>query len=233
MKILAIQNDVTDPPHLVGEWLQEAGHEIVLLKAFAGEPVPSQVPKDIDALLPLGGSMGARDDHLAPWLVNERSLLADAVDKNIPIFAICLGAQLLAEACGGKVSRAPKGEIGLYSVEPTPSGVEDSIFNLSQSALVAQWHEDEVSQLPRGAVVLAKSDLCQNQVFRIGSKIYATQFHPEINGDTIAQWEADADNAFITSGKISVEAEIRAAEAELARIWKPVIQKWSDVASSI
>ena len=40
MRILAIQNDPTDPPHLVGEWLEEQGHEIVLLKAFSGEEVP-------------------------------------------------------------------------------------------------------------------------------------------------------------------------------------------------
>ncbi len=226
MKILAIQNDPTDPPHLVGEWLEEQGHEILILEAFRGAEVPITVPSEIGAVIPLGGSMGALDDHIAPWLANERKLLADAVARDIPIFAICLGAQLLAEALDGKVSRAEVGEIGIYSVTPNSAAESDPIFNLSTDVLVTQWHEDQVTQLPTGAVTLASSALCPNQVFRIGSKTYATQFHPEVDSSIIQLWEADADNAFLESGKSSVEEEVRRAEAELVRVWKPVIQGW-------
>ncbi len=98
--ILAIQNDETDPPHLAGVWLQEFGFTIQVIKAYEGESVPSAVPQGIAGLLPLGGHMGALDDHVADWLPNERALLNDAVTRGIPIFAICLGAQLLAEATG-------------------------------------------------------------------------------------------------------------------------------------
>lgn len=231
MNILAIQNDLSDPPHLVGKWLEEDGHRLTLIKAFAGEEVPSRVPDNIDALLPLGGSMGALDDHIAPWLADERALLADAVVRDIPIFAICLGAQLLAEACGGKVERAEQGEIGVFAIQMTEDAAHDSVFNISGPLLAAQWHEDVVTSLPMGAVQLARSERCENQVFRIGNKIYATQFHPEIDGDTIQTWEEEADNAFISSGKISVEAEVRAAENELIRLWRPVIRRWADVAS--
>ena len=226
MKILAIQNDPTDPPHLVGRWLEEQGFEIVVIKAFAGEQVPTEVPSDFVAVIPLGGSMGALDDHIAPWLADERKLLADAVARDIPIFAICLGAQLLAEALDGKVSRAEVGEIGIYSISPNQAAINDPIFNLSTDVLVTQWHEDQVTQLPTGAVTLASSALCPNQVFRIGSKTYATQFHPEVDSSIIKLWEDDADNAFLESGKSSVEDEVRSAESELARIWKPVIQGW-------
>ncbi len=226
MKLLAIQNDPTDPPHLVGTWLEEQGFEIVVIKAFAGEQVPTEVPTDFAAVIPLGGSMGALDDHIAPWLADERTLLADAVTRDIPIFAICLGAQLLAEALDGKVGRAEVGEIGIYSISPNQAAIKDPIFNLSTDVLVTQWHEDQVIQLPTGAVTLASSALCPNQVFRIGSKTYATQFHPEVDSSIIQLWEADADNAYLESGKSSVEEEVRAAEAELVRVWKPVIQGW-------
>ena len=110
--ILAIQNDETDPPHLVGRWLMELGFEIKILRAYAGESVPSAVPENIAGVIPLGGHMGALDDHVAPWLPNERALLADAIARNIPVFAICLGTQLLAAAIGGKVTRAKIVEIG-------------------------------------------------------------------------------------------------------------------------
>jgi len=225
-RLLAIQNDPTDPPHLVGRWLMEIGFEIEILRAYDGEQVPATVPDDIAGVIPLGGHMGALDDHIAPWLFNERALLLDAVNRDIPIFAICLGAQLLAAAAGGAVSRTPISEIGIYDISPTPEGQSDPIFALSSPSPVAQWHEDEVSKLPHGATRLASSELCLNQVYRIGSAQYAVQFHPEIDSSIIRNWEANADNAFLESGKSSVESEVQSAEAQLFATWKPVVQNW-------
>ncbi len=222
--ILAIQNDETDAPHLVGRWLEELGFEIRTLRAYAGENVPTQVPEDIVALIPLGGHMNATEDHLHPWLAPERALLKDAIDRDIPIFAICLGTQLLAVAGGGKVERAAIGEVGIYSIfgvnEP------DSIFTLNSELTVAQWHEDQVVELPVGATLLASSELCQNQIYRLGTKSYGVQFHPEIDLSVIKWWEAEADNAFLDSGKSSIQEEFAEAEADLIRTWKPIVQRW-------
>ncbi len=222
--ILAIQNDPTDPPHLVGRWLMEIGFDIRILRAYTGEVVPTKVPDDVCALLPLGGSMGANDDEELPWLADEKKLLADAVASDIPIFAICLGAQLLATALDGEVSRAQVGEIGIYRINR--NSISDSIFNFGESAISAQWHEDKISKLPTGAVNLASSELCENQIYRIGKATYAVQFHPEIDSGIIKLWEDDSDNAFLESGKSSVKAEVREAEVELEEIWKPIIQNW-------
>ena len=225
--ILAIQNDPTDPPHLVGRWLMEIGFEIRILRAYAGENVPTTVPLDIAAVIPLGGSMGANDEKNAPWLVDEKKLLADAIAKDVPVFAICLGAQLLAIALDGEVTRAEIGEIGIYKI--ARNSVPDSIFNFESGALTAQWHEDIVSKLPSLATALASSELCENQIYRIGKVTYAVQFHPEIDSGIIKLWEDDADNAFLESGKTSVLAEVAAAELELERIWKPIVQSWGNL----
>ena len=222
--ILAIQNDETDAPHLVGRWLEELGFEIRVLRAYAGEDVPAQVPDDIVALIPLGGHMNATEDHLHPWLAPERALLKDAIDRDIPIFAICLGTQLLALAGGGKVERARIGEVGIYSIfgvnEPDP------IFTFNSELSVAQWHEDQVTELPDGATLLASSGLCRNQIYRLGTKSYGVQFHPEIDLSVVKWWEAEADNAFLDSGKSSIQEEFAAAEAQLVSTWKPVVQRW-------
>jgi len=135
--ILAIQNDETDPPHLAGRWLMEIGFEIRILRAYEGEKVPTTVPDEIAALMPLGGHMSATDDHVAPWLPAERALLKDAIDRDIPIFTICLGTQLLAIAGGGSVERAEVGEVGVYSISPTSA--DDEIFDFTTSLPVAQW----------------------------------------------------------------------------------------------
>ena len=227
MRIWAIQNDETDPPHLAGRWLEEQGHEVVVLKAFSGEKVPPTVPADIDALMPLGGHMGALDDHIADWLPNERALIRDAAARDIPIFAICLGAQLVAASLGGEVSRAQTPEIGIYEI--TPAGIDDPVFAFAGMTQVTQWHEDLVSTLPVGAVTLASSPLCANQVYRFGPKSYAVQFHPEVDAAMVQDWEDHADRAFQTSGKSNIASEFLAAEENLYRTWKPIIQRWGSL----
>ena len=222
--ILAIQNDETDAPHLVGLWLEELGFEIQVLRAYAGEFVPETVPEGIAALLPLGGHMNAADDANFPWLTPEKKLLKDAIDRDIPIFAICLGTQLLALAGGGSVERAPEGEVGIYSIQC--NDVEDNIFNSPVPLPVAQWHEDQVTVLPQGATLLASSERCANQIYRIGSKTYGVQFHPEIDLEVVKWWEAEADNAFKDSGKKTIQPEMAAAEQELIKTWKPIVQSW-------
>ena len=221
--VLAIQNDETDPPHLVGKWLEEIGFEVKTIHAYRGEEVPNKVPEGVVALMPLGGHMGAMDDHVAPWLKPEREMLADAVAKDFPIFAICLGAQLLAAATDGKVERMPKAEIGIYEISPVS---RDEIINFGESALTTQWHEDYVTKLPTGATRLAESDLCPNQIYKMGSHTYAFQSHPEVDGQIVTRWEKDADNAFIESGSISVKEQVKAAESKLEETWKPIVQKW-------
>ncbi len=223
-KILAIQNDETDAPHLVGLWLEEVGFTIEVVRAYAGEEVPTQVPDSICALLPLGGHMNATDDEAHPWLLREKALLKDAIDRDIPIFAICLGTQLLAVAGGGRVERAEIGEVGIFSVNRLE--VSDPIFTFENQVPVAQWHEDQVTKLPTGAILLASSELCENQIYRLGSASYGVQFHPEIDLEIVKWWEAEADNAFKDSGKSTIQPEMRAAEAELIKTWKPMIQNW-------
>lgn len=222
--ILAIQNDETDAPHLVGRWLEELGFEIQVLPAYAGEFVPTVVPEGIAALLPLGGHMNATEDHLHPWLAPERALLKDAIERDIPIFAICLGTQLLAVAGGGTVERAEVGEVGIYEINRNETA--DSIFNFDAPVLAAQWHEDQVTKLPVGATLLASSELCANQIYRLGRNTYGVQFHPEIDLEVVKWWEAEADNAFKDSGKATIQPEMAAAEAELVKTWKPIVQRW-------
>ena len=224
--ILAIQNDETDPPHLVGRWLMELGFEIKILRAYAGEIVPNTVPENIVGVIPLGGHMGALDDHIAPWLANERALLADAIARNIPVFAICLGTQLLAAAIGGKVTRAKVVEIGAKEIFPSEAAASDSIFNFSGSLPVTQWHEDEVSVLPPGAVTLASSPACANQIYRVGENSYGVQFHPEADLGIVAKWEEHGDHAYQSSGITSTLPDYQAKVDEIIATWRPFIQAW-------
>lgn len=224
--ILAIQNDLTDPPHLAGRWLEELGFAVSILHAYKGESVPRQVPEGVVALMPLGGHMNVNDEDNYPFLGDEKALLRDAVSREIPIFAICLGAQLLAETLGGKVENLSIGEVGVYELKFNSDAAHDPVLKASGSYKSAQWHEDFVTKLPEEATLLASSEMCTNQIFRVGNNAYGFQSHPELDHSIIELWEADPDNAFLESGKESVKDEVLSAEEELARTWKPVIQRW-------
>jgi GMP synthase-like glutamine amidotransferase len=133
---------------------------------------------------------------------------------------------LLAEATGGKVTRAKIVEIGAKEIFPSDAAASDSIFNFSGHLPVTQWHEDEVSVLPPGAITLASSPACANQIYRVGENSYGVQFHPEADLGIVAKWEEHADNAFQTSGITSALPEYQLRVDEITATWKPFIQAW-------
>jgi len=234
--VLAILNDATTPAGLVGEWLQEDGLRVELLEACHGEPVPREVPDGVHALLPLGGAIGANDDAVAPWLPDERALLADAVGRGVPVLGLCLGGQLLAAATGGVVGLGPVAEIGLSYVHRTVDGLLDGV--ISQAVPVsggeipaAQWHQDHVLRLPDSAVLLMTNDACRVQAFRIEDSAYGLQMHPEVDAQIMGAWAETADEAVTRSGQDAraAAADVAAAGRDLVAAWRPVARAWGDL----
>ena len=104
----------------------------------------------------MGGPMGAYDEADHPWLVDER-LLREAVEADVPVWGVCLGAQLLASALGARVYRGERPEVGALPVELMPAAADDPVFGDAPSSFpTLQWHGDSFD-LPDGATLLAGS----------------------------------------------------------------------------
>ena len=144
--------------------------------------------RDFDAVLAMGGPMGAGDDLEHPWLAAERELIAEAVAAERPFLGVCLGVQLLAAALGARVVACERPEVGLLEVELTDQGRADPLFaGLDEPLVSLQWHGDTF-ELPDGAVRLARSDEVANQAFRAGDRAYGVQFHLEVTAEMAREW---------------------------------------------
>ncbi len=116
-----------------------------------------------------------------------------AMAQRKPVLGICLGAQLIARAAGATVRRNPAKEIGWFGLRFTGAAANDRLFQGLSDETVFHWH-GETFDLPDGAELLASSELCRNQAFRIGEEVYGLQFHLEVTPAMIADWCVQDEN---------------------------------------
>lgn len=234
--VLAIQNDASCPPALAEEWLVEDGLEVRVIHAYAGEPVPTEVPEGVSALLPLGGEIGANDEDVAPWLVQEKALLRDATERGVPVLGLCLGGQLLAAANGGAVTVNDVVELGVSDIARTLDGLADPVISQAKPidgdlVPAAQWHGDHISRLPDGAVLLMTNEWCHVQAFRLGETAYGLQMHPEVDERTYERW-VDRAPEEIPHGSMTGSASlavVRKRSSDLVRAWRPAVRAWGEL----
>jgi len=189
VRILVIEHDPSDPLLRLGDWLTEAGAVTVVSRPYVGDEIPPDLT-GFDALISMGGEMGARDDDIAPWLPATRRLLASAVAAQTPTLGVCLGGQLLAAATGGTVRRGADGpEIGAYLTAKRDAAMSDPLFaDLPMTPDVMHYHQDVVSSLPQGAVLLLSSMGYPNQAWRQGAAAWGLQFHLETSAADVREW---------------------------------------------
>jgi GMP synthase (glutamine-hydrolysing) len=142
----------------------------------------------------MGGPQSVYQQDTYPYLTKELGFLREAAKRQVPMLGVCLGAQLLAGALGGTVRPAEQKEIGWYPVMREPGAEGDPMMDaFGQTETVFQWHGDTYS-LPKGAVRLSSSPLCEEQGFRYGDNCYALQFHVEMTEAIIRAWMMNAGN---------------------------------------
>jgi GMP synthase (glutamine-hydrolysing) len=156
-------------------------------------------------VLVFGGAMHADHDEHHPWLREENFLLQRLLGLQVPIFGVCLGAQLIAKAAHADVGPSAEPEIGWHPIELTEEARDDPVFgSLPERFDGFQWHYYTYG-VPSGAVELARNPLC-TQAFRLGDRAWGIQFHAEVTGEQIASW-VDEDEDEVPVGRETLLAQ--------------------------
>ncbi len=139
--------------------------------------VDMQFPKDVhdcEGWLLTGSRHGAYEDH--PFIRPLEEFIRKAYAAKVPMVGICFGHQIIAQALGGKVEKFQGG----WSVGPT-----DYDFGGEHVTLNA-WHQDQVTELPNDAEVIATSPFCQYAALAYDDRAFTVQAHPEFSSPFVA-----------------------------------------------
>jgi GMP synthase-like glutamine amidotransferase len=188
MNILILQHIAIEHPGVFLDFFREDGFRWKQIELDEGETIPDLEPFDL--MVVMGGPQDVWQEEEYPWFVPEKAAIRKFVlDMQRPYLGICLGHQLLADATGGRVGLAEKPEVGVLTVTQTDAGRRDPLMRgLPDPMTVLQWHGAEVTGIPANGEVLARSDMCGIQAFRVGKHAYGLQCHVEITEQTVNNW---------------------------------------------
>ncbi|MDH4199947.1 MAG: type 1 glutamine amidotransferase [Spirochaetia bacterium] len=200
-------------PAYLENWAVANNHTFVTAKSYEFE-FPDL--KDYDVLVSMGGPMSANDDHIYPWLKEEKKIIEKAISNNKKFIGICLGAQIAANVLGAKVKLNPQKEIGWFDVQLTKGGRSHRLFSeFADTFPVFHWH-GETFEIPKGALHLMQSTGCDNQGFIYGDHILGLQFHMEGTEESIIAMMDDGLDELIPDRFVQSESVIREKTVKMA-----------------
>lgn len=210
LRIISLEHAENEGAGKIAKWAQERGHQLTSVRLDLGEALPPL--EEVDFLVVMGGAPNIYQDRDFPFLNAERAYVEQFALAEKPMLGVCLGAQLIADALGGRVTQNPVREIGWYPIEVEN---RDPLFaGFPAECLVFHWHGDTYS-LPPGAVRMAKSAVCENQAFVFGDRIVGLQFHVELSAEAASAFTVGAEHALQPEEWVQSAEVIRAAEPDL------------------
>jgi GMP synthase-like glutamine amidotransferase len=182
-----VQHEPEDPPGSIAVALKELGVRFEVCRVDLNEDLPA-TPHDTAGLISLGGAMHVDQQRQYPFLADEVHLMRRMVHAGAPVWGICLGAQLLAEASGGAAYKRKHPEVGWTKIEKVAD--DPLLRGISSPFHAFNWHAYSCKISPTSHLVAVCGDGVQ--VFRAGGRAWGTQFHPEVDAEMAPHWVRDA-----------------------------------------
>lgn len=218
-KVAIVVHQEHSRPGRVGALLQKRGYELHRLCPNLGCELPEDM-SDYAGVVIFGGPMSANDCGTLAGIRCELEWIPKVVEAGVPFLGLCLGAQLLTRAAGGRVGPHPEGkvEIGYVDIEPTEAGRDW----LRGPMKVYQWHREGMT-IPDCCELLATNDCYPVQGFRCGPNAFGFQFHPEVTLEMKGIWTLSAAERLKMPG-----AQQRGVHLSMHPIYDPPLDRWID-----
>jgi len=182
MRLLVVTHGPAVQAELFGDVAVEEGHSLTVwdIRTQGGPP------GGFDAVLVFGGDQNVGEELEHPWLHEEYDALRGWVADEVPLFAVCLGAQTLAHALGGTVAPLPVQCAGFVETTLTDDGAADPVLGALPRTFEALNANAFGFTVPDEATTLATAAFAQ--AFRAGRCAWGVQFHPEVRHDQVLGW---------------------------------------------
>ncbi|GAA1055774.1 glutamine amidotransferase [Agromyces luteolus] len=192
---------------------------------------------DLDALSGIfvgGGPFNASDPAERKSAVQHRveaefaTLLDEVVARDFPFLGACYGVGTVGAHQGAVIDATYAEKIGVVPVTLTDAGAADPLMaGLPETFNAFVGHKEAISVLPPSATLLGSSPTCPVQVFRVGSNVYATQFHPELDLEGIqVRIRAYASYGYFAADELefTLAAAARAVVSEPSRMLRTFVE---------
>ena len=210
---LILQHGPTSPPGLFGEWAELRDVPVEVHRTFADPEAPYE--GSLNGALPevegrafvcCLGSKHSPLDRDVPVVAATIELVADAVERDVPVLGLCYGGQVLSDVLGGVVEPAAEAEIGWQMIDSDdPAKVPEGPW--------LEWHYQRFT-LPPGAHELARSAVGV-QAFTSGRHL-GTQFHPESTIEIVKHWANSDHERLVSLGITDIEQQLEAGRTGAA-----------------
>lgn len=214
-KINIIQHVPYETPGCIEDWIKNKSYRHEITKMYAGDQLPGVA--DIDWLIIMGGPMSIHDTEKYPWLPGEKVFIREAISTGKTVIGICLGAQLIAEALGGRVTKNNYREIGWFPVTKTgksSTSLLTAMFNDTET--VFHWH-GETFEIPEGASHEFMSEACRNQCFVYKDRVIGLQFHVEVTGHLLEEMIKNGNDELAPGKYVQSGDQLLAGSAHIKR----------------
>ncbi len=165
-------------------YLPAAEYDVLLPSDFGAEIPDAKKLSTYAGLLWTGCSLSINDTD-NPSVRHQLELAKTAYEVGTPGFGSCWGLQIAVVVAGGKVEPNPKGrEMGIArKIVLTDKGKNHPMYQGKPPVFEAFIsHDDMVTRMPPGAILLAGNDWTDVQSAVVNHKngtFWATQYHPE------------------------------------------------------
>ena len=215
MRVHYLQHVPFAGPGCIADWARARRGTLSHTFFFAGEDLP---PVDLfDLLVVLGGPINVYDHERTPYLFREKRFVARCLAASIPVLAISMGSQLLADVLGAPVRVNDESEMGWFPLELTPEAAGTAYFADAAPELeVLHWHK-ETFDIPRSATPIGSSAACANQGFIYAENVIGLQFHLETTATSVEGLITDGAHEFSEGRYVQSSREVMSHPARFER----------------